>query len=130
MFIPAHKLKRDYKITYTLYVPEDSVYFEKEYTMMIKDCSTYDEAYERFCDNMAYQHDLYDIEAVDQTHTDRVNAEVYELVLADLFDGEIAVIGWLDEDDDNWEINTELEGIEKILVEHQALIKYNESKMK
>jgi hypothetical protein len=127
MFIQAHKLKRDYKATYTLNLDEGDYLYGKEYTMIFRDCLTYDEAYDRFCDSVEFNivELLIDIEAVDQTHTDKVNAEVYELVLATLFDGEIAVNGWLDEEDDNWEINAELSGIEKILVEHQAQVKYN-----
>jgi hypothetical protein len=48
MFIQAHKLKRDYKITYTLfYENKDYCLSNKKYTMIIKDCFTYDEAYDR-----------------------------------------------------------------------------------
>lgn len=128
MFIQAHKLKRDYKVTYTLEVDKDSLYYDTEYTMMIRDCLTYDEAYERFCDNMAYACDTIDIEAVSMSKQQYVNEQVYELVLAELFDGDIAVNGWLDDNSDNWEINEDLKGVEKIMIEHQAYLKYNELK--
>jgi len=125
MLIQANKLKRDYKIIWTYDVPEDCVYFDEKRTMIIKDCLTYDEAYERFCDIMKYAYAELDIEAVDQTHQQKVNDAVYELVLAELFDGDIAVYHWLDENEDNWEINADLEGLEKILVDHQAQLKFD-----
>lgn len=125
MFIPAHKIITDYKITYEYDVPEQAVIYNTVFEFEIKDCKTYDVAYNTWIENRepGRLKDWY-INPVVKTRSQVINAEVYELVLADLFEGDIGVNVYAD-DEDQFELEPELEGLEKMLVEHQAQLKYD-----
>lgn len=126
MLIPAHKLKRDYIITWTDATFLDEETFGSEYTKVITDCLSEGEAFEQWYETLEYDYeDLY-IDQVELTHQDRINAEVYELVLAELFDGDIGI--YVEVDVDEIELAPELEGLEKILVEHQAQLKFERTR--
>jgi len=134
MFIPASKLKRDYVISYQFDLPEKSFLYNKVFEFKVRDCPSFDEAYNAWDDFMAGERrsvrDWY-CDVIPKTRQKMINDEVYELVLADLFESEINVFGVLDEEDDNWEINDEdLTSIEKMFIGYEAQVKYNESKMK
>jgi hypothetical protein len=125
MFIKADKIKTEYKITYEYDVPEDSFIYNKVYEVVIKDCQSYFQAYNTWMETRqpGRLRDWY-IDSVQSNHQDRVNEEVYQLVLAELFEGDIGVSVYVDDVDDI-ELEPELEGLEKILVEHQAQLKYD-----
>lgn len=125
MFIPTHKIITDYKITYQYDVPEDAEIYNSIYEFEIKDCKTYIDAYNTWVENRepGRLKDWY-IDPVVKTRSQVIDQEVYNLVLAELFDGDIGVNVFVD-DDDEFELEPELEGIEKILVEHQAQLKFD-----
>jgi len=128
MFLPAHKLKRDYIVSYELAVSADCVLYNKVFYKRVNNCATAYLAFEQVADNTEYRVRDWYVDAVEKTHTDNVNAAVYELVLAELFEDSIGVNVYVDLTDDDYELNEELNGLEKMLVEHQALNKYNELK--
>jgi len=138
MFLPANKLKRDYKITWeeSYRVRQDNDEYEmvyEQYECIVKDCFTQHDAWETWYDSvLETDYDdvsFVDIEAVELTHQDRVNAEVYQLVLTELFAGEFGVYKMVyPQIYGDYELTEDLEGLEKILVEHQALLKFNKLK--
>jgi hypothetical protein len=132
MFLPADKLKRDYKITWTesYRVRNEEEVYEENYECIVKDCETTHHAWETWYETILdcdYDDVSYiDVEPVELTHSDRVNAEVYELVLNTLFDGKFGIYQRVyPQIQDDYELTEDLQGLEKILVEHQALMKYN-----
>ena len=130
MFIQASKLKRDYVISYQFDLPEDAFLYNKVFEFKVRDCRSFDEAYNAWDDFMAGERrsvrDWY-CDVIPKTRQQQINDEVYELVLADLFESEVNVFGFLDDDEDNWEINEEdLTSIEKMFISYEALLKYNE----
>lgn len=128
MLLPKHKLKRDYKITWTEYQhPEDPV-FNVVYTKIIKNCYNQFEAYELWYAGLEYDYDDFEIDAVELTHQDQVNLAVYDIVLATLFDGDIGVYQEVDITEEDLIIAEDLTGLEKILVEHQAQLKFDKMK--
>ena len=129
MFIPANKLKRDYIITYEYDVSQDDVLYNKVFEYKVKDCRSFDDAYIQWSDFISKDkmslRDWY-CDVIPKTRQQLINDEVYELVLADLFESEVNVFGFLDEEDDNWEINGEdLTSIEKMFISYEAQVKYN-----
>ena len=130
MLLQTLKLKRDYKVKYTLLTSKDDITDGIVYTAIIKDCYTQHQAYERWYDTIEYASDLIDIEAIVKTKQQRINDEVYELVLAELFDGQIAVYEYIDTNEEDYELDTELEGIEKIMIEHEAYNRYMNTRCK
>ena len=132
MFIQAHKLKRDYIITYEYDVRVDDILYNKVFEYKVKDCRCFDDAYIQWSDFISKDkmtlRDWY-CDVIPKTRQQMINDEVYELVLAELFDDEIVVNAWLDEEDDNWEINGEdLTSIEKMFISYEAQVKYNAQK--
>ena len=135
MFLPAHKLKRDYKVTWEVAYRignEDEGYemVYEDYECVIKDCYTQHHAWETWFEEVLdcpYDDVSYvDIDAVELSHTDRVNQQVYELVLAELFDSEFGVYEVVyPQIQDDYEVTEDLQGLEKMLVEHQAQLKYD-----
>jgi hypothetical protein len=129
MLVYTNLLKRDYKITYTLRTNSDDINDGMIYTTIMKDCYTSSEAFEKWYDTLEYALDDWDVEAIVKTKQQRVNEEVYELVLADLFDGFIGVYEYVDiQNADDYEITEQLEGIERMMIEHEAYNKYMNSK--
>jgi hypothetical protein len=129
MFIQASKLKRDYVISYQFDLPEDAFLYDKVFEFKVKDCRSFDEAYNAWNDFMEFERrDVRDwyCDAIPKTRQQMINDEVYELLLSDLFESEINVFGLLDDDDENWEINGEdLTSIEKMFISYEAQVKYN-----
>jgi len=148
----SDKLKRDYKITYTWqceidesYYDADELaemtdadrYFESEdtITVIIKDCYNEQEAKDRFYD-MDYKDELeervwdYKVEQINRSKEHAIKNEIYELVIADLFEGEIGRYEWVDTEDEDYEEQSEMEGIEKIMIEHEAYNRYMNSRSK
>lgn len=134
MLVEKHKLKRDYKISWTeTYKTSDGETHYDDNECIIEDCETEYLAWQTWYENvLEYDYDCveeYSCEAIGLSHQDRINAEVYELVLAELFEGKIAVYERVyPQIHNDFEITPELEGLEKMLVEHQALLKYNKMK--
>jgi hypothetical protein len=147
----ADKLKRDYIVyyTYTCYIDEDcydkeelarmseddKVFGSKEEkTYIIKQCYTTDEAYSKFYDIMdtnIIKDQIWDyrIEAEDNTKERIIKNEIYELVLEELFESEFGVYEWVDiDDDEEYEEQTEADGVYKILIEHEAYNRFMNSK--
>jgi hypothetical protein len=125
MLVYANLLKRDYKITYTLKTNSDDFNDGMIYTTIMKDCYTQSEAFEKWYDTLEYALDDWDIEPVKKTKQQRINEEVYELVLADLFEGHIGIYEYVDiRNADEYEITEQLEGIERMMIEHEAYNKY------
>jgi len=125
MFIPTHKLITDYKITYEYDVPETAYIYDMEFKFEVSGCKTYEEAYTTWIDNKE-KGMIKDwiIEPVVKTRSQVINAEVYELVLADLFEGDFGMYVYVDQDD-AFELEPELEGLEKLLLQHEAQLKYD-----
>jgi len=127
MFIKADKLKRDYEVSYEYAVPEGSVLYNQVFYAKVTDCYNRYQAFEAVVEQVEQDgyrlRDWYCL-PIKKTHRDFVNAEVYNLVLAELFDGSIGVNVFID-DQEEYELDEELDGLEKMLVEHQALNKYN-----
>ena len=120
MFIKANKLKRDYEVSYEYSVPEDSVLYNKVFYAKVTDCYNAYQAFESVVDKIeqdGYRIRDWYVEPIVKTHRDRINDEVYNLVLAELFDGDIGINVYIDENEDDVELHPELEGLEKMLVE-------------
>jgi len=129
MLVYTNLLKRDYKISWTEYTQEDDVADGKIYTTIVKNCYTQSEAFEKWYDALEYDYDELEIEAIVKTKQQRVNEEVYELVLADLFEGHIGIYEYVDiRNADEYEIDEQLEGVERLMIEHEAYNKYMNSK--
>jgi len=139
MFLPTHKLKRDYKIiweeAYRVKADNDDGYemVYDEYECIVKDCLTKHQAWETWYDSVLetdYDDVSYvDVEPVEMTHQDRINDEVYQLVLATLFDGDFGVYQLVyPQIQDDYELTEDLVGLEKMLVEHQAQLKFDKLK--
>lgn len=131
MLVEKHKLKRDYKITWIEETRIDiDEYADYQYECIITDCYTRHLAWQTWMEKvLEANYDLVsmvDIEPISKTHQDRVNDAVYELVLAELFTGPIAVLEQVyPQIQDDFELTKELEGLEQMLVEHQAQLKYD-----
>jgi hypothetical protein len=125
MFLPAYKLKRDYIVSYELDVPEEHILYNQVFSRRVSDCASAYLAFEQVADGVEYRVRDWYIDAVEKTHQDYVNEQVYELVLAELFDGSIGVNVFVDLVEDDFELDAELDGLEKILVEHQAQVKFD-----
>jgi len=155
----SDKLKRDYIIyyTYQCYTKDEDeikdlqrrgvwvsdtkdedgwiIYESKEVSLVIKQCYNEQEARDRLYDN---DHDeklegyLLDfrVEQLNSVKEQRIKDEVYELVLEELFEGEIGRYEWVDTDDEYYEEHKELDGVEKILVEHEAYNRYMNTRSK
>jgi hypothetical protein len=112
-------------------------YFESEdtITVIIKDCYNEQEAKDRFYD-MDYKDELeervwdYKVEQINRSKEHAIKNEIYELVIADLFEGEIGRYEWVDTEDEDYEEQSEMEGIEKIMIEHEAYNRYMNSRSK
>jgi hypothetical protein len=149
----ADKLKRDYIIyyTYECYTKDEDeikdlqrrgvwvsdtkdengwmTYESKEVSLVIKQCYNEQEARDRLYDN---DHDeilegyLLDfrVEQLNSIKEQRIKDEVYELVIADLFEGEIGLYEWIDIEDEDYEDLVEVDGVYKILIEHEAYNRY------
>jgi hypothetical protein len=131
MLVYSKLLKRDYKITYTLALREDAINYGKVYTTIMKDCRSHYDAYYKWDDSMTEWYDWNEVEVIRPTKQQRVNEEVYELVLADLFEGHIGIYEYVDTHittDEDQEIDEQLEGLERMMIEHEAYNKYMNSK--
>lgn len=127
MLVKANKLKRDYQVSYEYAVSEDSVLYNKVFYTRVKDCYNRYQAFEQVVDKieqLGYRLRDWYCEPVKKTHRDLVNAEVYELVLAELFDGDIGVYEYIDLQNGDYEFAKEVEGIDKIFIEHEAYVKW------
>lgn len=152
----SDKLKRDYKITYTWQCEceideedydaddedaqakkEEDRYFGSEdtITVIMKDCYNEDEARSRFYE-MMYEDELkevvwdFKIELLNNTKEQAIKNEIYELVIADLFEGEIGRYEWVDTEDEDYEEIVEADGLYKILIEHEAYNRYMNTRSK
>ena len=132
MLIYANLLKRDYEVTYTIQRREDDYLHGRVYKTIVKDCYTNSEAWQRWIDETDWDWadiDELEIEPIKLTHEQRVNEEVYELVLGELFDGQIGVYEYVDiRNADDYEITERLEGIERVMIEHEAHNRFMNSK--
>jgi hypothetical protein len=146
----SDKLKRDYKITYTWECEceideadydaddedaqqqkEEDRYFGSvdTKTVIMKDCYNTNEARGRFyemMENDELEDEVwnFNVELI-STREQVIKNEVYELVLADLFEGEIGRYEWVDTEDEEYEEpEAEADGVYKILIEHEAYNRY------
>jgi hypothetical protein len=128
MFIKADKIKRDYEVSYEYAVAETCVLYNKVFCAKVTDCYNSYQAFEAVVDKVeqdGYRIRDWYVQPVVKTHRDFVNEQVYNLVLAELFDGDIGINVYIDENEDDVELHPELEGLEKMLVEHQAQLKFD-----
>ena len=125
MLVAKHKLKRDYKITWTEYQHPEDTSFNVVHTKVIKNCYNQFEAYELWYAGLEYDYDDFEIDAVELTHQDLVNLAVYDIVLATLFDSDFGVYQDVDLTEEDLLITELPTGLEKMLVEHQAQLKFD-----
>lgn len=132
MLVARHKLKRDYIVSYEYVVDELHLLYNQVFYRLVKNCQWQYQAFEQVADAEDLQgyrlRDWY-VEPVLKTHQDRVSEQVYQLVLAELFVNDFGLTVEIDDEElDDYEIETELEGLEKLLTEHQAQIKFDKLK--
>ena len=126
----SDKLHSDYKYTYTLYELGSGEEINETYIEIIRGCKNLLEADDIFFMKDRHAICSWDTERITNTKEQQIKNEIYELVLDELFDGEVARYEWVDTEDDYFEYTDELQGIEKIMIEHEAYNRYMNTRSK